>query len=302
MKMLTFLAVCLLSSGSAQAKLNVVVTTPDLGAVAAEVGGDRIELTTLMRPAEDPHYVDAKPSFITKLARADVLVEGGAELEVGWLPPLLHRAGNAKIAAGKPGRVLANQGVQMLEVPATLDRSQGDIHAAGNPHFMIDPENAKVVARHIAEAFASNDAASAEVYQANLKKFIEKIDERVPAWQKTLAPFKGQSVVGYHSSWPYFAQRFGLRIDVFLEPKPGLPPTPAHMAEVIEKIKSGKVRLIIVDRYLDRRTADSVAQRTGAEVLEVSHYPGAIKGIEPTYVALIDYLVNSMARSLGRSK
>lgn len=302
MKPMILLALCLLSPLAGQAKLNVVATTPDLGAIATEIGGDRVELTTLMRPSEDPHFVEAKPSFITKLARADALIEGGAELEVGWLTALMQRVSNPKIAAGKPGRVLANQGVQMLEVPTALDRSQGDIHAAGNPHFMIDPENAKIVARHIADAFASLDAASADVFRSNLKNFVDKLDERLPVWQKALAPFKGQSVVGYHKSWPYFAQRFGLKIDVFLEPKPGLPPTPAHLAEVIAKIKEDKIRLIIVDRYLDRRTADSVAQRTGAEVLEVSQYPGAIKGVEPNYIALVEYLVNSMARALGSSK
>jgi zinc/manganese transport system substrate-binding protein len=302
MKQMLILAIGLLSTFVTQGKLNVVVTTPDLGSVAGEIGGNQIELTVLMRPTEDPHFVDAKPSFITKLARADVLIEGGAELETGWLKALLERASNAKIASGKPGRVLANQGVQMLEVPTALDRSQGDVHSAGNPHFMIDPENAKIVARHLAEVFSSADASSAEVYRSNLKRFVEKIDERLPAWQKKLAPFQGQRVVGYHNSWPYFAQRFGLKIDVFLEPKPGLPPTPAHLAEVIGRVKGDKIRLIIVDRYLDRRTADSVAQRTGAEVLEVSQYPGAIKGVEATYVALVDHLVDSMARSLGRLK
>lgn len=296
------LVIALFSAFAVQAKLNVVVTTPDLGAVAAEIGGDRIELTTLMRPTEDPHFVEAKPSFIAKLARADVLIEGGAELETGWLAALLQRAGNPKIAAGKPGRILANEGVRMLEVPAVLDRSQGDVHASGNPHFMMDPENAMIAAGHFAKAFSALEAASAEAYQSNLKKFNERIGERLSLWQKTLAPCQGQSVVGYHRSWPYFAQRFGLRIDVFLEPKPGLPPTPAHLAEVIRTIKESNIRLIIVDRYLDRRTADSVAQRTGASVLEVSHYPGAIKGVEPTYVALVDYLVNSIARSLGRPK
>jgi zinc/manganese transport system substrate-binding protein len=302
MKSKVLLVIGLLFAFATQAKLNVVVTTPDLGSVAAEIGGDRIELTTLMRPTEDPHFVEAKPSFIAKLARADVLIEGGAELETGWLAALLQRAGNPKIATGKPGRVLANQGVKMLEIPATLDRSQGDVHASGNPHFMMDPENARIAARHFAEAFSVLDASSAEAYQSNLKKFNECIDERLPAWQKILAPCQGQSVVGYHRSWPYFARRFGLKIDVFLEPKPGLPPTPAHLAEVIGKIKEANIRLIIVDRYLDRRTADSVAQRTGAAVLEVSQYPGAIKGVEPTYVALVDYLVNSIARSLERPK
>src|SRR5882757_8320861 len=143
------------------AKLNVVATTPDLGAIARAIGGDQIELTTLAKPSEDPHFVDAKPSFIVKLNHADALIEGGAELEAGWLTPLLEGARNPKIETGKPGRVAAAEGVALLEVPAALDRSQGDIHAAGNPHFLTDPENAKIVAAHIARSFAELDPGSA---------------------------------------------------------------------------------------------------------------------------------------------
>src|SRR6266853_5789111 len=150
----------------AQAKLNVVATTPDLGAIAREVGGDKIELTTLARPTEDPHFVDAKPSFIVKLNHADVLIEGGAELEIGWLPALLDQSRNSKLASGAPGHVEAKQGVTLLEVPSTLDRSKGDIHAAGNPHFLVDPVNARAVAQRIADAFCALDAKSGDAYRA----------------------------------------------------------------------------------------------------------------------------------------
>lgn len=285
--------------GLAQAKLNVVATTGDFGSIAQEIGGDKVQVTTLAKPTEDPHFVDAKPTFIVKLNHADAIVEGGAELEIGWLPPLLDGARNTKLESGAPGHIACNQGVQLLEVPSTLDRSKGDIHAAGNPHFMTDPANARIVAQHLAEAFSALDPKSAEVFQANLKKFTEQLDAKMIEWQKALAPFKGQEIVAYHNSWPYFGKRFGLSIDLFLEPKPGIPPTPAHLAEVIVKMKEDKAHVIIVDPYLNRRTADTVAGKTGAEVVQVTQFPGGVKGTEGGYIAMMDYLVNSLAKALA---
>jgi len=299
--LLTSIAIALLTPATF-AKLNVVATTPDLAAIAREIGGDKIELTILAKPTEDPHFVDAKPSFIVKLNRADVLIEGGAELEIGWLPKLLEQARNPRLAAGAPGYVACAHNIQMLEVPATLDRSKGDIHAAGNPHFLVDPVNGKIVAQNIADAFCAQDAKSCEAYRANLKKFADRIDAKLVEWQKALAPFKGQQVVAYHNSWPYFGERFGLRIDLFLEPKPGIPPTPAHLAEVIAKMKADKVQVIIVDPYLNRRTAETVARNTDATVVDVAQFPGGVKGTDGGYVQLMDYLVNSLARALGEKK
>ena len=301
---LKFVWVAALLAGSltAQAKLAVVVTTPDLASLAEAVGGKQIDITTLARPTEDPHFVDAKPSFIVKLNRADALIEGGAELEIGWLPPLLTGARNARLASGAPGRILGNRGVQMLEVPTSLDRSEGDIHAAGNPHFLVDPENAKIVAGHIAEAFGKLDAANASTYQANLKTFLAQLDAKMAVWQKQLAPFKGGQIVAYHNSWVYFAHRFGLTIDVFLEPKPGIPPSPAHLASVIAKMKASRAHVIIVDPYLNRRTAETVARSTDATVVDVAQFPGGVKGTEGGYIALMDYLVSSLVKALGEKK
>jgi zinc/manganese transport system substrate-binding protein len=287
------------SAWAAQAKLNVVVTTPDLASIAREIGGDNLELTTLAKATEDPHFVDAKPSFIVKLNRADAVIEGGAELEIGWLPALLDQARNGKLAAGAPGRVACAQGMPLLEVPSTLDRSKGDIHAAGNPHYLVDPVNARAVAQHIADAFCQLDAKSSDTYRANLKKFTDTIDAKLTVWQKQMAPYQGQQIVAYHNSWIYFARRFGLKIDLFLEPKPGVPPTPTHLAEVIMKMKEDKVHVIIVDPYLHRRTADSVAAKTGATVVDVTQFPGGVKGTEGGYIPLMDYLVNSVARALS---
>ena len=286
----------------AHAKLNVVATTPDLAAIAKEIGGDNIDLTTLAKPTEDPHFVDAKPSFIVKLNRADVLVEGGAELEIGWLPALLDQSRNEKLASGAPGHVACAQGIQLLEVPSTLDRSKGDIHAAGNPHYVIDPMNGRQVAQRIADAFCALDAKSGDSYRANLKKFTDALDSKMIEWQRALAPFKGREIVAYHNSWPYFGERFGLKIDLFLEPKPGIPPTSAHLAEVILQMKDRKVNVIIVDPYLNRRTAETVARNTGADVIDVAQFPGGVKGTEGGYLQLIDYLVNSLAKALAEVK
>ena len=282
----------------AQAKLNVIVTTPDLGAVVREIGGDKVDLSILARPTEDPHFIDAKPSFIVKLNRADALVEGGAELEVGWLPSLIEGARNPRVVSGAPGHIACQQGVQLLEVPATLDRSRGDIHAAGNPHFMMDPANARIVARHIADSFSELDPPSAGSYRANLTKFSSQLDAKLVEWQKLLEPFKGQRIVAYHNSWPYFAGRFGVKIDLFLEPKPGIPPSPAHLAELIAKMKEEKIRVIFVEPHLNRKSAETVARNTGATVLNVTQFPGGVKGTEGGYLQLMDYLVQSLAKAL----
>ncbi len=298
-RLLAPLFVLALATIPAYAKINVVVTTPDLASIAQAVGGKAVAITTLARPTEDPHFVDARPSFIVKLNRADVLIEGGALLEIGWLPPLLEGARNSRIEAGAPGRILANEGIDMLEVPSTLDRSKGDIHAAGNPHFVVDPANAIIIARHFADAFSKLDARDAATYQANAKAFIDTVSAKLAEWQKTLAPFKGTSVVAYHNTWVYFARRFGLAIDTFLEPKPGIPPTPAHLAEVITKMKAQKIRAIIVEPYQNRRTAETVAADTGATVLDFTQFPGGVKGTDGGYIAMMDHLVNTLAKALA---
>ncbi|MEO8439781.1 MAG: metal ABC transporter substrate-binding protein [Spartobacteria bacterium] len=282
---------------SSEAKINVVATLPDVGVVAQEIGGDNVDVTVLAKPTEDPHFVDARPSFVVKLREADVLIDGGAELEMGWLPPLLQNARNPKIEAGQPGRVQASEGIRLMEVPGQLSRAAGDVHAMGNPHFMVDPIIAKAVAAHIARAFATVDPPHAATYQANEKKFEDAINGKLQEWGAKLLPFRGQSIVAYHDSWPYFAHRFGFKIDVFLEPKPGIPPSPSHLAEVIAQIKAQKIRAIIVEPYHNRKIAEKVAQATGAKVVDFTQFPGALPGTD-SYVQLIDRLVNNLAAAL----
>jgi len=282
---------------SAYAKLNVVATLADYAAVAREIGGDKVEVTSLAKPTEDPHFVDARPSFVVKLRTADVLIEGGAELEVGWLPPLLQNARNEKIENGKPGRVSASQGIRLLDIPATLSRAAGDVHASGNPHFMVDPIIAKAIAQHIAQSFAAVDPANAAFYQANYAKFEAAINARLQDWGRALLPYKDQQLAAYHDSWVYFAHRFGFVIETFLEPKPGIPPSPSHLAEVITKMKSEHVKAIMVEPFQNRKIAEKVASSTGAQVVDAAQFPGALPNAD-TYIAHIDALVGRVIAAL----
>src|SRR5690242_4456417 len=208
----TILAIlfCGMIAISADAKIKVVATLPDLASLAQEVGGDKIELSTMAKATEDPHFVDARPSFVVQLRSADVLIDGGAELEIGWLPPLLQNARNPKLEVGKPGRVQASEGVRLMNVPTNVTRAAGDVHALGNPHFCVDPIIAKAVAQHIAQSFGAVDPPNAAFYQANYKNFEATINAKLQGWGALMQPFQGQHVVAYHDSWPYFAHRFGV--------------------------------------------------------------------------------------------
>jgi zinc/manganese transport system substrate-binding protein len=282
-------------------KLSVVATTPDLGAIAREIGGDLVDVKMLAKPTEDPHFVDAKPSHVVTLNRADVLIEGGAELEIGWLPPLLESARNDKLAPGSPGLVNASQGIRMLEIPSTLDRSRGDVHALGNPHFLLDPANVKIVASEIADHFSKVDPKSAATYKANLAAFNAKIDTKAAEWQKALAPFKGAKFVTYHNDFIYLADKYGFQIVETLEPKPGIAPSAAHLAKVIATMKSTGARAILVQPYQNRKTAETVARQADGIVIDVSQQPGALKGTT-TYFDLMDTLVHTLVTALQEKK
>jgi len=291
------LSLIVASAICAHAKLNVVATLPDFGSLAREIGGDKVNVIVLAKATEDPHFVDARPSFVVSLRKADVLIDGGAELELGWLPPLLQNARNPKIEIGKPGRVQASQGIRLMNVPTNVTRAAGDVHALGNPHFMSDPIIAKAVAQHIAQSFAALDPANAGFYEANYKKFEATVNAKLQEWGASMLAFKGQNVVAYHDSWPYFAHRFGLNIDVFLEPKPGIPPSPSHLTDVIAQMKAQHIKAIIVEPFHDRRIAEKVAGATGAKVVEFSQFPGGIPGTD-SYVKLINTLVSRLAAAL----
>ena len=297
MKKILLLSAITTCAFAAQAKLNVVATLPDFGSLASEIGGDKVNVTVLAKATEDPHFVDARPSFVVALRNADVLIDGGAELELGWLPPLLQNARNPKIDVGKPGRIQASEGVRLMNVPANVTRAAGDVHALGNPHFTVDPIIAKAIAQHIAQSFSALDPTNAAFYQANYKKFEATINAKLQEWGAAMVPFHGQHVVAYHDSWPYFAHRFGVAIDIFLEPKPGIPPSPSHLTEVIAQMKAQHIKAVIVEPFHDRRIAEKVATATGAKVVEFSQFPGGLSGTD-SYVKLIDTLVSRLGAAL----
>ena len=282
-------------------RINVVATTPDLAAIAREIGGDAVEVKALAKPTEDSHFVDAKPSHIVTLNRADVLIEGGAELELGWLPPLLESARNDRIAVGAPGRISASLGVRLLEIPTTFDRARGDVHALGNPHFLIDPVNVRLIAAQIADHLAQIEPGSATLFKANLRKFNATLDLRMVEWQKELAPYRGAKIVTYHKDFVYLAERFHLDVVETLEPKPGIAPSPSHLAQVIGVMKAQNARVILVQPFQNRKTAETVARQTGAVVLDIAQQPGARPNTD-TYFQLMDYVVQTLATAFRDAK
>ncbi len=301
-KKLNWLFLLALLPATAQAKLNVVATLPDFGAIAEEIGGDKVKVTSIAKGTEDPHFVDAKPSYIRVLNQADVLLEGGAELEIGWLPPLVNSARNPKILGDYPGHVILSRGIRLLEVPAgPVDRSLGDVHPLGNPHYWLDPANGKIIAKTIAERFSELDPANASSFEANLQKFSARLDQKIAQWPKALEPQRGTKVVTYHKSFTYFLDRFGFELAGTIEPKPGIEPSPSYLNALIPRLKSEGVKLVLVEPFRPRKTPATVAQAIGAGLLLV---PAAVNGHEKVkdYISLFDYDVAQIAAAFKRAK
>ena len=277
----------------AHAKLNVVATTSDLGALAREIGRDKVEVTSIAKPTEDPHFVDAKPGFIVKLNKADLLIEGGCHLETGWLPPLITGARNRKILEGSSGHLVVSAGISILEAPAALDRAMGDVHPFGNPHFMLDPLNGKIVAAHICDRLCQIDASNCSYYKDNLKDFIKRLELKLSEWQKAMEPLRGAKIVTYHKTFPYLAQRFNLSVVGTLEPKPGVPPSPSHINTLIRHTKDEGVRLVLIEQFRERKVPEFVASQTGATVVVLPIMVGGEKAAGD-YLAFFDYTINQI--------
>ncbi len=283
------LAVVMLVPALVFAKPQVVTSTEDLAAIARAIGKDNIDVFAIAKGYQDPHFVDPKPSYLLKLGRADLLIIVGLELEVGWLPPLLQNARNTKILPGNPGYLDASEGCHILQKPTgTVDRSMGDVHPFGNPHYWTDPENGRVIARHVAEKLSSLDGAHASDYAANLKQFETTLSAKEKDWNAIAATFKGVKVITYHNSWPNFAQVYGLDIVNHVEPKPGIPPSPGHVQDLIEQIKREKVSLLLIEPYFDEKLPQKIAADTGAKMLLFPPSVGGVKEIK-TYFDLFDY-------------
>jgi len=273
----------------AQGKLTVVATTEDLASIGREIGGDRITIEAMARGYQDPHFVEAKPSFILKLQKADLLIVVGRELEIGWLPPLITQSRNAKIQVGAEGYLDASLQAVILEIPTgQITRAMGDVHPLGNPHYWMDPENGKRVAKEIADKliqFRPNDRA---YFEQRLASFNGRIDESEKRWLAQMAPYKGTKMVTYHRSFPNFAERFGLDIVGYVEPRPGIPPTPQHTLDLINEMKRMNVKLVLVEPYFDLKTPNAIGRETGAEVLVMPPSVGGVKDVTD-YFQLFDY-------------
>ena len=270
-----------------QAQLRVVTSTTDLHDIAHAVGGRRVKATHISEGYQDPHFVEAKPSFILELRKADVWAFVGLELEAGWMPLLLDGARNPKVRPGGSGYMDVSKVIPVLDVPTSnVDRSQGDVHARGNPHYWLSPANGRRIAQLYRDRFSQLDPAGASVYAANARAFEARLDSAERAWAGHRAQIRGKPVVAWHTSWRYFADYSGMDIVGFMEPKPGVPPSPSHLAGLIATMKRTGAKVIVMEPYYDRKTADFVAARTGAKVLVLPPSVGGLKGVND-YISLI---------------
>jgi zinc/manganese transport system substrate-binding protein len=294
------LAVALAAPGLADAagKLNVVTTTEDLASLAREVGGDRIDVEALARGYQDPHFAEPKPSFILKLNRADLLIVVGRELEIGWLPPLITQSRNPKLQPGAAGYLDASLSAKILDLPTgQITRAMGDVHPQGNPHYWLDPGNGRRVAQAIQKKLSELSPGDAAYFAGRLADFDRRLAEAEKRWDSQMAPYKGLKVVTYHRSWPNFADRFGLDVVGYVEPRPGIPPSPSHTLELMGEVKRLGVKIIFVEPYFDLKTPNAIARDTGARVLVMAPAVGAEKEITD-YIKLFDYDINLLLAAI----
>jgi len=286
----TLAALAVIRAVPAQAKvLKVVATTEDLASITREVGGDRVQVDALAKGYQDPHFVEAKPSFVLKLHGADVLVVVGRELEIGWLSPLITQSRNARVQPGARGYLDASQNVKILDIPTgQITRAMGDVHPQGNPHYWLDPTNGRRMAQAIAKRLGELSPEDAAGFAARQETFDRKVAAAEKRWDALMAPYRAVKVVTYHRSWSNFADRFGLDVMGYVEPRPGIPPSPGHTIALIQEMKAKGVKILIVEPYFDLKTPNSVGRETGAKVLVLLPSVGGEKAITD-YVALFDY-------------
>ena len=268
------LAVLALSAEPALAKLNVLACEPEWGALAKELGGDKVNVYTAVTALQDPHRIEARPSLIARARNADLLVCTGAELEIGWLPLVQTQSGNARIQQGKPGLFEAYRHVPLLEVPQQLDRSMGDVHPLGNPHIHLDPRNISKVATALADRMAELDAGEAAFYRSRANDFLQRWQQAIPRWEKEAAPLKGMPIVVYHRDLSYLANWLGMRQAGTLEPKPGIPPSTGHLTELAAQLAREPAKAVVRSSYNDPRPAEWLAERTRVPVVTIAYTVG----------------------------
>jgi len=277
--------------------LNVVTATTDMAALAQEVGGDKVSVESIAKGYQDPHFVEAKPSFLLKLRQADLLITVGLQLEIGWLPPLVTQCGNPKIQVGANGYLDASQFAEILDVPTgTVTRAMGDVHPLGNPHYWLDPDNGRRVAKGVAAKLGEIDPPDAAYFQQRYQDFDKRLTAAEQKWDAAMKPYRGRKVVTYHNSLPNFAKHFGLNVIGYVEPRPGIPPTPSHTIEMIALMKRENCKIIMVEPYFDLKTPNSIARETGAQVVK---YLPSVSGEKDVtdYFKLFDYNLDLLMKA-----
>lgn len=294
--------VALASSGVAEAALNVVTTTEDLAALTREVGGDRVTVEGIARGYQDPHFVEPKPSFILKLNRADLLVLVGRDMEIGWLPPLITQSRNPRIQPGADGYLDASLTAKILEIPTGLiTRAMGDVHPLGNPHYWLDPANGRRIAQAIQKKLADRSPGDASYFAQRYADFDRRLTDAEKRWDAMMAPYRGTRIVTYHRSWPNFAERFGLDVVGYVEPRPGIPPSPRHTLELMQEMKRQQIKMILVEPYFDLKTPNAIARDTGAKVLVMPPSVGGEKEITD-YFKLFDHDLNLLVSAIKATR
>ena len=285
------------TAGLSANKINVVTTTSDLKSITELIGKDKVDVTSIATGYQNPHFVDPKPSYIIKLSKADMFVTIGLDLETGWSPQLLTSSRNPKIQKGSNGYVDASVGVALLQVPSVINRGEGDIHIFGNPHYWLDPINGKQIARNICDGLEKISPENKAFFEENLTAFDAKIDSKLKEWTQKMSPYKGAKIIAYHNEWVYFEQRFGLIIVDFMEPKPGIPPTPTQLVKIISEVKTNAIKVIISSPYFTTSSSDVVSQQTGAKTIILATSVGAFDPIKD-YFDLFDYDTDKIIQGL----
>jgi ABC-type Zn uptake system ZnuABC Zn-binding protein ZnuA len=278
-------------------KVRVVTTIPDLKSLTEAVGGDLVDVESLTRGTQNAHEAEIRPTMMLKLRRADVLVTNGLDLD-SWIDVAVNGANNSNIVRGAPGRIDVSYGLPILEVPGgRIDRSMGDVHPMGNPHFSLDPGLAPLITQNIVDGLARLAPQHRSAFERNRQAFLAGLEGAMARWTKTMEPFRGTKVVVYHPQWIYLLTRFGLVQAATLEDRPGIPASPGHLVRVIEQIKAEKIKVIIVEPWNDRKLAARVAEEAGAKSVVLASMVGGVKGAD-TYIDALDYNVKTLAEAL----
>jgi zinc/manganese transport system substrate-binding protein len=306
-RLITFIVVvvlcaAVLPTGAEAKKLNIMTATTDMAALTQEVGGDKVNVEALAKGYQDPHFVEAKPSFLLKLRQADLLIVVGLQLEIGWLPPLITQSGNPRIQVGSAGYLDASQFAEILEIPqGVVTRAEGDVHPLGNPHYWLDPDNGRRIARGISTKLGEMDPGDNAYFQQRFQDFDKRLSAAEQKWDQEMQPYRNRKVVTYHRSFPNFAKHFGMDVIGYVEPRPGIPPTPSHTIELIQQMKRENCKVILVEPYFDLKTPQSIARGTGGQVVVYLPSVGGEKQVT-NYFELFDYDIALVTKAFNETK